>query len=1016
MAKPRTIVDYSSLSLPEIIKRKGGGNSAFCHLEPDFQLEILKYIKKHNIEIDVFGEKWYDILSNKFYAIKYSVDDSDVKLETEKISFDSFATFFNVLHGEIYDNSCFFGYVFSPNEVDEFQLKTEFVNFDSFISETIDKHSFEEIIATKSINNSDADAKAGAMGRFVKRLRPINTLSALERIVKRFSNQFDVYAPNRLFFSLLLSDPKRLPQEIAIQYLCKNDIYGGLSFWDIILVYGKTAASQVFDGFKQCPCCSRQTIKRRISSFKYELDVFEDSSIPKGRITGFDSHYRLYYAKAFYLYEGHRYCVHDLFFETFDEFVSFLGGNLCGSDLRDAPIERSQVLKYVTDEKTVLPLPKLFERHETIKVYEGELFYVTQKWFDDKGLEILSDTKKFDKFFDFFHFLKGDLSHSDLIMCDGIENLSNLTGLNLSDARVRSVAAKALGLPFNHVHPKRLETISFEATNKRELLTIDAFLSKRPFDEDYSKRISYISDIHLQHRFLAYKCETADDLWYVIRKLSGTLAEQSTEINFVCGDTSSDINSFEAFVMKLAAYKRKGHFFFVLGNHELWPFDQKGSGSPEDLQQYGLTIISQKYKQILAKYSPASFSLLQNNLFYLEDQKWIEISEGELSSLSPEHIRERTKKSLFTVFGGIGFAGMNKSFNAESGIYRGVIDRENEIVESKKFLGLYKKVVKALHGRNLVVATHMPMRDWGGNIKAEEGVIYINGHSHHNYYEDDGKTRIYADNQIGYSGKNLSLKQVAVDFNYDWFEDYDDGIFEITREDYQNYYRGIGETLMFERTDYQKLYLIKREATYMFLMSTEKGNLYILSGGAIKKVGEHSLEYFYEHLSEYAASIRMFLSDYDTFQKNVAKAVKLFGGEGKIHGSIVDIDFFTHLYLNPFDYKITPYFAYSIGEKYVYKNIPSLLKNQCPELYSNYRKLVNSSKMSRYLVPPTSDNTLSNNVIFVGETDMYGISRVLKGLQYTTNYNVVRLWNDSIIGFPSPEKGRLIVSGIIKNK
>lgn len=44
---------------------------------------------------------------------------------------------------------------------------------------------------------------------------------------------------------------------------------------------------------------------------------------------------------------------------------------------------------------------------------------------------------------------------------------------------------------------------------------------------------------------------------------------------------------------------------------------------------------------------------------------------------------------------------------------------------------------------------------------------------------------------------------------------------------------------------------------------------------------------------------------------------------------------------------------------------------------------------------------------------MYKVSRILKGLQFTTKYNIVRLWNDTIAGEASEENGSLIVSGII---
>lgn len=47
---------------------------------------------------------------------------------------------------------------------------------------------------------------------------------------------------------------------------------------------------------------------------------------------------------------------------------------------------------------------------------------------------------------------------------------------------------------------------------------------------------------------------------------------------------------------------------------------------------------------------------------------------------------------------------------------------------------------------------------------------------------------------------------------------------------------------------------------------------------------------------------------------------------------------------------------------------------------------------------------------------MYKISRILKGLQYTIEKNIVRLWSDIIISNSTKETGRLIVSNAINSK
>lgn len=208
------------------------------------------------------------------------------------------------------------------------------------------------------------------------------------------------------------------------------------------------------------------------------------------------------------------------------------------------------------------------------------------------------------------------------------------------------------------------------------------------------------------------------------------------------------------------------------------------------------------------------------------------------------------------IFGGIGFAGKNSNFNANSGIYLNVLNREEEINESNNFFRLYEKVTESLKGMNLIVMTHMPLKDWAGHEKYKDGIIYVSGHNHRNYYNDDGKIRIYADNQLGYKGKNINFKSFSVELGYNWFNDYKDGIYEISREDYIKFYRGINENVTFNR-DFVNLYMIKSKKTYMFLLKTNKGPLKILNGGSIKDVCKQDLNYFYDNLLKYSKSVSM---------------------------------------------------------------------------------------------------------------------------------------------------------------
>ena len=100
-------------------------------------------------------------------------------------------------------------------------------------------------------------------------------------------------------------------------------------------------------------------------------------------------------------------------------------------------------------------------------------------------------------------------------------------------------------------------------------------------------------------------------------------------------------------------------------------------------------------------------------------------------------------------------------------------------------------------------------------------------------------------------------------------------------------------------------------------------------------------------------------------------------------------------------------------DKYVYKNLPSLLKYECPKIYTNYKKKLINDKNSNSIIVSNANLPVTSSIINVDSTEMYKVSRILNSLQFSTKYNVVRLWNDTIVGESSEENGRLIVSGII---
>ena len=993
----------AQLSLAEIIKKKIKRESEFEDLDQYQKFSILEYIKKHKLEIKIFKYKGYDVLTGKFFVYEYVIDEECYDgFDIEEIDFDNFDDFLQYVNFEIYDRTCFYGYNLSMDDIQKYSINVSKLNFDSFVDCSVRDFSFEELKKEESIDLTEKEKILATIQRRIKKFESIDSYEEFLKQYKLFTSKIDSYYSKHIFLSLALEKNKKEFKNYIIELFCKDGRDCGVDFPDLLYYYGVNVYEGIIDNYEGV--YSEGTNRKRIREMKEKYELFLDKKTIMQKRGGFDSSLYLYYVNYYYYNEYNLpFMHHTKYFLDFDGFINDLDGNICSCDLSKAPVEIEGLKKYKYNDKTKFPKAKEYQEHIISKIYKDDTFLVEQKWIDSTGNIIKEQSKSFKFFFDFVHYLDGDLSDANLIMCDGIENLKNVTGLKIDGMKVRSEVAKELGLELNEIDFSNYQMNDFSEPVNNELVTTEAYLVEHEKDEDYSDQVAYVSDIHLLHRYDVSKCVTYEDAEFVNQIITDTICDYDCKIKLIAGDVASDFDTYTRFIKVLLSKKKYGFFngdnqFFVLGNHELWPF----SG-------INLDDIVKKYKSLFAP--EHGLYLVHNNLYYFTNEV-NEVTTEELQSISNEELRNKLRNAYLIIFGGIGFAGENEKFNACQGIYRNAIDRNEEIHQSEVFRLLYEKVVNSLYDKNVIILTHNPTTDWTKNPIFKQGFVYVNGHNHRNYFYDDGIKRIYADNQIGYKQKDIIMKSLSINMEYDWFSDYKDGVYEIEREDYITFYRGFKEYITFNRP-YDKLYMLKHDGVYMFLLRSVKGSLQILNGGAIRNANGYDVDYYYDNMVRYSQSVKMFLSEYGEFQKKVSKDIKAIGGSGKIHGSIVDIDFYNHLYLNPLDGTVTPYFAYSIVDKYVYKNLPSLLKKECPRLYLNYLDKLKEKETSKELVAFNNKVVINTKTVFDENTDIYRISRIMKGLQYTTQNNIIRLWNPNLVNEVSSRNGRLIVTSLI---
>ena len=950
-------------------------------------------------------DRGFDVIRQEFFVEEewFYLDDPDEFYSSKhKEIFPDFEEYYRFLDGDIYDDSCYYQYKFPDEEIHEFNLDTnKLYAKNSFISDTINGSmpglSPEDRKAYQHIEKTVKRQYQNWLDKF----NACRTYEELKKVCGNYEKAaFSEKKSLRFFlFQYAYYDPfDKRRMDILMEYLSKDYCFDGKAVQGLCLIYDPEEVVQKF-AFNQRSEVINARRKREVRDF---VNDWVNHNVVTETRGYFDPKTHLYCdetsvyqytnsrgRKVLYRFESR--CVRVCHvFTSFEDFACSRNRDLRNCDLSGAVDLEIDIFRYQTDNTTKLPVTADANiLYNVSKFYWKDKFIVKQQWKNSAGQMIANQLYKFEYFSDFVSFLRGDLSRSNLIFCEGLKYLNNTNGLNLKEARLTSSMCKKFGMPYEkYTYNKQLVQEFPQAEKNEEETAIILQESREPVSSDSlmlsrsHNQISYITDLHLLHRIQNAGCRSREDVIFTLQKIVDTIIQESHGITLIGGDVSSDFSLFELFIKLLHHSKYESlTFLFVLGNHEIWEFPN-----------LSVEQITDKYRKLLEEYD---MYLLQNDLFYENevDDHGI-IPYAELKQMTHTELTEKLRCSRLVMLGGTGFSGCNGEFNANNGIYRNTINRETEIQESKKFEKLYQELCPVLDQKNAVIFTHTPQKDWCSNPNLHAKFVYISGHTHRNVFYDDGEERIYADNQIGYRNNNPHLKNFLMDWEYDYFSDYKDGIYEITAQAYQDFMRGTNIRMTFSRKLYI-LYMLKKNGYCCFIHKSKQGLLAILHGGTLKRLEYKDIRYYYDHMDQMIATIKNPLDKYTAFQKKIAGTIQKIGGDGRIHGCIIDINYFNHVYVNPIDLTVTVYWASDVVQKVVYPNIPSLLKGQCPQLYANYQKLIEGKKTNP-LMPKQKETELALLPQIYLDTDIYKASREISKMQRLGS-KILTTWNEALL-------------------
>lgn len=342
--------------------------------------------------------------------------------------------------------------------------------------------------------------------------------------------------------------------------------------------------------------------------------------------------------------------------------------------------------------------------------------------------------------------------------------------------------------------------------------------------------------------------------------------------------------------------------------------------------------------------------------------------------------------------------------NADYGIYRGALSREDEIQETYKWEKLYNDALQYAKETNcaIIVLTHNPICDWKNNKSEDENCIYFSGHTHQNHLLHDWERNIhvFADNQVGYYYSKVQFKEAYIYKRINPFATYGDGCYQIDSNSYLRFYDFMREKIMGNGTvekmvkaSNASFFMIKNKGYYGFFVISYKG-IYICAGGNVKRIGECTdMSRIQENFNNMVEGYLRVLEPYRNAQEWISKEVKSFGGEGTIHGSIIDIDFYNHILLSG-DGTVIYYYSPVYGEVEQYDSLLSLLDKHNISLATRYRKQlgIKNNRQTENL-----ELQVKEMIKIDIKNSPYVISRKVKQLQRLFDKKILRAWDEKVL-------------------
>lgn len=190
--------------------------------------------------------------------------------------------------------------------------------------------------------------------------------------------------------------------------------------------------------------------------------------------------------------------------------------------------------------------------------------------------------------------------------------------------------------------------------------------------------------------------------------------------------------------------------------------------------------------------------------------------------------------------------------------------------------------------------------------------------------------------------------------------------------------------------------------TYLFFEDRADGLR--LFDGAVSRTQRYDFDYYRQHQRIYASELRHASAVYDSTVGRVVYEIRRFGGLGRQHGFIVDIDDEQYVFVNPITSEIQAYRRCSGKKPVRFASVERMLLNTAKNCDDFSKSLLAGDFVTekvRHNLPilcceSTFDAEYDVAIAYLLQCHRYHAYHFFDVLQYFMRYGIIRVWLDDI--------------------